>query len=126
MSDGSLSQEEIDALLQGADDLGSIVEQPVPETAPAQAGLTDDEKNELDVALVISNDSDLAEAIRIRKTELGKRIILANPFLWSKKNIAKGLTKLNLEKRTIRKKQLRKCQLPTTIPNSNIFKPESW
>jgi flagellar motor switch protein FliN/FliY len=52
MGDGSLSQEEIDALLQGADDLGTAIETP-PVQAPAAAGapaaaeLSDDEKNEL-------------------------------------------------------------------------------
>ena len=42
MSDGSLSQEEIDALLQGADDLGGMAE---PEKTPGQ--LTEGEKNEI-------------------------------------------------------------------------------
>ena len=46
MGDGSLSQEEIDALLQGADDLGTAIETP-PAAAPAAAGLSDDKKNEL-------------------------------------------------------------------------------
>jgi flagellar motor switch protein FliN/FliY len=44
MGDGSLSQEEIDALLQGADDLGAAIE---TTPAPAAAGLSDAEKNEL-------------------------------------------------------------------------------
>jgi flagellar motor switch protein FliN/FliY len=44
MGDGSLSQEEIDALLQGADDLGAAIETP---PAPAAVGLSDAEKNEL-------------------------------------------------------------------------------
>lgn len=44
MGDGSLSQEEIDALLQGADDLGAAVE---PQVAPAPPGLSDGEKSEL-------------------------------------------------------------------------------
>lgn len=44
MSDGSLSQEEIDALLQGADDLGATIE---PETSISAGGLTEEETNEL-------------------------------------------------------------------------------
>ncbi len=51
MSDGSLSQEEIDALLQGADDLGAAVESgagtPAGPAAPTSGGLTGDEINEL-------------------------------------------------------------------------------
>jgi flagellar motor switch protein FliN/FliY len=52
MSDGSLSQEEIDALLQGADDLGGALEAEAPggsfAAAPTSAdALTDDEINEL-------------------------------------------------------------------------------
>jgi len=42
MSDGSLSQEEIDALLQGADDLGGAFEEDQP-----PAGISEKEKNEL-------------------------------------------------------------------------------
>ena len=42
MSDGSLSQEEIDALLQGADDLGATIEADVE-----SGGLTNEERNEL-------------------------------------------------------------------------------
>ena len=44
MSDGSLSQEEIDALLQGADDLGATIE---PETSISTGVLTEEEKVEM-------------------------------------------------------------------------------
>ena len=51
MSDGSLSQEEIDALLQGADDLGGALQQESPGTFSGDSflsgTLTDDEKNEI-------------------------------------------------------------------------------
>jgi flagellar motor switch protein FliN/FliY len=43
MSDGSLSQEEIDALLQGADDLSASL---ITEEPAAVAGLSEDERNE--------------------------------------------------------------------------------
>jgi len=60
MGDGSLSQEEIDALLQGADDIGAAIETPTaPAVAegpleqempgPGPAGFGDDEKKELKV-----------------------------------------------------------------------------
>ena len=45
-------------------------------------------KNLYDVALIISNDSDLVEAIHIVKSERSKVIVLANPFLWSRRGIA--------------------------------------
>jgi len=44
MGDGSLSQEEIDALLQGADDLSGSVEM---EAAPSVSGLSDSDINEM-------------------------------------------------------------------------------
>jgi flagellar motor switch protein FliN/FliY len=51
MSDGSLSQEEIDALLQGADDLGGALQQEGPGAFSGDSflsgSLTDDEKNEI-------------------------------------------------------------------------------
>jgi len=75
MSDGSLSQEEIDALLQGADDLGSIVEEPAPEPAPAQAGLTDDEKNEF---LALSREMAQTMGTTL-STITGKQVTIKNP-----------------------------------------------
>ena len=83
-------------------------------------------KNLYDVALVVSNDSDLAGAINIAKNERGKTIVLANPFLWSRKGTAIELRNLNLEVRKIREEQLKACQLPEKIPRANIHKPAKW
>lgn len=83
-------------------------------------------KNLFDVALVISNDSDLAEAIRIVKIERNKSIVLANPFIGSRKNTANKLMSLELEKRKIKASQLALCQLPDPIPGTNICKPYKW
>jgi len=82
--------------------------------------------NHYDTALIISNDSDLFEAIRIVKNDLFKRVVLANPFLWTKTGVARELLSLGLYKRKITEKQLAACQLPESIPNTNIVKPLSW
>lgn len=72
MSDGSLSQEEIDALLQGADDLGGAIQ---PETTTS--GLTDDQKNEL-TALT----SEIAQSMGTTlSTITGKSASISNPTL---------------------------------------------
>ncbi len=79
-----------------------------------------------DVALVLSNDSDLVEAIRIVKIELHKTMVLANPFIGFQKKTARELMALKLEKRKIRKIQLSDCQLPDKIPGTRIRKPDIW
>ncbi len=78
-----------------------------------------------DHALVISNDSDLTEALTIA-TGRGKKIIIANPFLWKRTGIASVFSRLGYEQRTITEKQLAACQLPDSIPGTNIHKPAEW
>lgn len=75
---------------------------------------------EYQVAMVISNDSDLKEALRLVKEDHGKEIILANPH--------KGNTSGDLKKQANRVEKippavLINSQLPDTIPNTNLHKP---
>jgi uncharacterized LabA/DUF88 family protein len=79
-----------------------------------------------DQALVISNDTDLAESIRIVKNDLGKEIFLANPFYRIKRRSAQFLRALKVQTRNIREKQLKTCQLPDQIPGTKIHKPNTW
>ena len=79
-----------------------------------------------DIALIISNDSDLAEALNIVKNNLHKEIALANPFCWQRKKIANELRQLQVKNRTIRESQLSECQLPHSIPNTSIHIPPGW
>ena len=82
-------------------------------------------ENAFDVALVISNDSDLAEAIRIARSR-GKPVGVANP-------IADRTIRMNAELhqsasfvRRIEEKHLRAAQLPDNFPAINVFKPAKW
>jgi len=88
--------------------------------------LNDAWKNEFESALIISNDSDLREAIIVVKDELKKDIIIANPHLWHSTVAASELSKLNLQKRKISESQLKACQLPDPIPGTTISKPPEW
>lgn len=83
-------------------------------------------QNLYDIALVISNDSDLAESLNIAKNCCGKEIALANPFDWKRSGVAKELRDLDLLSRKIRAKQLGLSQLPDNIPGTNIHKPFEW
>jgi len=83
-------------------------------------------RNLYDIALVISNDSDLAEGIKIVKECCNKEIVLANPFQWKRTGTATELKSLHLSFRKIRDNQLEKCQLPDKIPNTNIHRPIEW
>ncbi len=83
-------------------------------------------KDLYDVALVISNDSDLIEALSITKNDCGKGVILANPQVRSRWRVAAGFRKLNLQLRRIRESHLASSQLPDPIPGTNIYKPPGW
>ncbi len=72
MSDGSLSQEEIDALLQGADDLGAAIE---PEISVSAGGLTEEEKGEL-IALASEIAASMGTTL---STITGKTAGISNP-----------------------------------------------
>lgn len=76
-----------------------------------------------DKAIVISNDSDLAEAIKIVKNQLKLQIMILNPH---KKNCAflKGIAPMKI----IRAIALTSSQFPTklTDKNGNFSKPQDW
>jgi len=76
-----------------------------------------------DCAILISNDSDLAEPLRLAR-EQGKMIGLICPAL-------KGYPSRELAKyahfiKQVRKRVLPLSQLPTTITGTTITKPSSW
>lgn len=77
-----------------------------------------------DVAIVISNDSDLVEPIKIVKEELNKKVIVMNPF----KRNAFELEKIASEHRPIRRWMIEQSQLPEIIQDEmgEITKPENW
>ncbi len=81
-----------------------------------------------DKALVISNDSDLREAIRVVVREVGRPVVVCNPSPWA--DMARDLSQVATERRRLRVGALAACQLPdpTADPASGerIAKPKEW
>lgn len=75
-------------------------------------------------AVIVSNDSDMAESMKlVREHHPGKQIVLVTPH---GKHASLHLKKYAHKVRTIRKSAIKKCQLPDRIPDSNIYKPKDW
>jgi len=85
--------------------------------------LNDGWLNKYDCAVLISNDSDLAEAINLVKKEHGKLIGLLLP---TNCYPSKELMPLADFVKTIRKGVLATSQLPNSIPGTKIHKPITW
>lgn len=77
-----------------------------------------------DCAIVISNDSDLAESLRLIKEQNGKKIGLISPIITG--HPSQELMKHADFVRRIRRGVLQASQLPSPIPGTNIHKPDSW
>ncbi|MHB8806013.1 MAG: NYN domain-containing protein [Anaerolineaceae bacterium] len=77
------------------------------------------------IAIVISNDSDLVEAIRIVRNELKKGVIVLNPF---KKTPSQELKKAATFVKPIRQGVLAASQFPSPMKDSNgtFNKPSKW
>lgn len=76
-----------------------------------------------DCAVIVSNDSDLAESIRLVKNHHKKLIGLILPTNCSP---SKTLMSLAHFVKRIRNNTLAISQLPDTIPGTNIHKPGNW
>jgi uncharacterized LabA/DUF88 family protein len=76
-----------------------------------------------DCAVVISNDSDLSEAMGLVKQHHGKLIGLITPGdKWTSKQL-----KIHADfVRYVRPGALQKSQLPSPIPGTSLYKPSSW
>ena len=84
--------------------------------------LNDAWSNKFECAVVVSNDSDLAEAMRLVKV-LGKSIGLITP---GKGHPSKELMQYADFIKRIREGVLKNSQLPDSIPGTNIRKPVEW
>lgn len=78
-----------------------------------------------DVALVISNDSDLAEAISLAR-QRGKPVGVANPSSDPAIKMNYKLYEVASFKRRIEEKHLKASLLPDPIPKTTIRKPTGW
>ena len=85
--------------------------------------LNDAWKNRFDVAMVISNDTDMVTPIRMVAVERGKSVFVVCPGKWK---MSPPLEKVATYKRHIRPTHLQRAQLPDPIPGTAIRKPASW
>jgi uncharacterized LabA/DUF88 family protein len=76
-----------------------------------------------DCAVVVSNDSDLAESLRLVKTQHKKMIGLITP---GKTHPSKELMQYADFNKRIREGVLATSQLPDPIPGSKLRKPTTW
>ena len=88
--------------------------------------LNDAWMNRYDCAIVISNDSDLAESMRLVKEEHQKMIGLFVPGFPKDRSISRELKRYANFVRPIRTTTLKASQLPDPIPGTRIHKPKSW
>lgn len=87
--------------------------------------LNDAWKNTFDCAIVVSNDSDLAETLLLARRECKKTIGLITPGA-PKRRTSKELGMHADFVRTIRESALRQSQLPQIIPGTGLHKPAGW
>lgn len=85
--------------------------------------LNDAWKGVFDEAVVISNDTDLCEPIRMVTIERGLPVLVICPGRWP---MAKDLEKIASFKAHISKAMLTKAQFANPIPGTTIHKPATW
>ena len=76
-----------------------------------------------DGALVISNDTDLSEALRIVIEEINKPVWLVSP---ARKTAGLLRAQLKTRPKVIFEATLRTSQLPNPVPGTNLRKPRQW
>ncbi|MBL8021384.1 MAG: NYN domain-containing protein [Leptospirales bacterium] len=86
--------------------------------------LNDAFKNRYDLCVLISNDSDLSEPLRIVKEELVKKIAILNPHQKTSRDLKQYATFY----KQIRASAIAACQLPAQLKDKHglIHKPKSW
>lgn len=82
--------------------------------------------NKYECAVIVSNDSDLAESLRLIKEQNHKVIGIIFPSTKKDRHPSKELTRYASFCKSIRPNILKSCQLPDPIPGTNISKPSSW
>ncbi len=83
-------------------------------------------QDRFDKAIVISNDTDLCEPVRLVVSELGRKVVIVNPR--GHKQPAAALRKVATETRKIRATALLESQLPNQIEDQwgTITRPANW
>jgi len=87
--------------------------------------INDAHRNDFECAVIVSNDSDLVEAVRIVKDDLGKPVLVLNPH---KERPSVELRRHASFFKTIRKHLLTRSQFPDKMQDSTgVFrKPSAW
>ena len=85
--------------------------------------LNDAWKGLFDVAVVISNDTDLVTPVRMVSVERKKTVFVVCPGRWS---IAPKLRDVASLVRHIRPAILKAAQFPYRLPDTTILKPPDW
>ena len=80
---------------------------------------------EYDAAVVVSNDGDLTEALKMVRDDLNKEVVLVTPPKYMRSR-NKNLKNAASRSMTIKNKDLANSQLPDPIPNTRIHKPANW
>ena len=80
-------------------------------------------RNKFEVAVLVSNDSDLEEPLRIVTEEFDKKVIIVQP---KHVNTSKSLLKYSFDVLRYDKNDLKECQLPLDIPYTKYHKPNEW
>lgn len=87
--------------------------------------LNDAWEDSYDCAVIVSNDSDLSEALRLVKEKHNKKVGIIFPIL-GKRSPSQQLKKYADFIEPVREGVLKNSQLPSPIPNTKIFKPQDW
>jgi uncharacterized LabA/DUF88 family protein len=83
-------------------------------------------KNLYEVAIIISNDTDLVKAIQIVKNETRKPVGIVLPTFRQNKKMAVPLQRLASFHARITKSLLQNSQFPDNIPGTNLRRPKEW
>lgn len=88
--------------------------------------LLDAFRGDCDLSVLISNDADLAEPMRVASTELDHPVALVNPFQSRPCRDLDTVPKLFYKQ--IRQRALRQCQLPAELRDATgkIQRPNEW
>ena len=86
--------------------------------------LNDAWKDLFDVAIIMSNDSDLVEPIKMVIQERNKRVYVISPQIG--RRIVRDLITCATDARHMHPSMLQGCLLPDNIPGTNIRRPREW
>ncbi|MEF8724020.1 MAG: NYN domain-containing protein [Candidatus Accumulibacter delftensis] len=137
-ADPSVTGNLVESLPVGKYGKGNKVRQPAPDAVKALVHAMEEKGSDVnlashlindgwadryDAAVVISNDTDLVEPIRIVVQELKKPVTVLCPSVFG---ASKPLTAVATHVRHIRAAHLHASVFPDTLPGTNIKKPASW